>query len=41
MRRKRGELALIGQACEGMDGPEKATRDTLPQARHTSPRPIR
>ena len=34
MRRKRGELALIGQACESMDGPEKATRDTSPQARH-------
>ena len=34
MQRQRGELALIGQACGGMDGPEKATRDTSPQARH-------
>ena len=34
MQRKRGELALIGQACGGMDGSKKATRDTPSQARH-------
>ena len=34
MQRKHGELAPIGQAFGGLDGPEKAIRDTSPQARH-------
>ena len=41
MQRKRGELVPIGEAFGGLDGPVKALRETSPQARRSSPRPIR